>query len=395
MQLWNKFRSLSKSQKYYLSFISFVWIHEYFATIWRRLGIENADIPNAFILLLLFFLSRNQWKGRIKFIDFSAFIILGIAYILSPMIYPETEAWVESKSFSFLFATLSFIFVGLIFNSSENTYWLIRLCRLAVVINISFMFIRAGSGAEAQEEQMHRAYILLPSVLYLIWQTLESYSKTNLFFSLVGFFIVCSMGSRGPFVCILFFMGIYLFFFKEYRYKKMIRFCIIVCSAVLYQCSKDFAEFMIVILAKFNLSTRIFDKLLENSLVNYESSSARDSIHALLFDKLRLESDGIGFGFFSDRIKIGGYAHNIFIELWFDFGYIIGSIFALSILLLAFYYITRNNINENEKIFSIILFTVSLVKLQFSGSYILDTGLFFFIGYCINGIRRNYKHLKI
>ena len=378
---------LSFGDKFYLIFISYFWLIGYSSGFWNRLGMD-VDIANFVILLLLSLLSFNKWKNKIRLSDIFLYLIITILYFISSLIYPNTYDDIFSHAFEVVFVTFSFLFIGISFKNKEYSGWITTLSFGAIVINILYLLFFHSNVNDY--ESMNRAYILLPSVLYILWQCFEHFKFKTFLMFIIGFVLECSMGSRGPFVCILFFTAVYLLFFKRYKHGNVIRICIVGVSALLYFISTLLAELMIIIMSGLGMSTRIFDKVLNDALINYENSSGRDSIQTMLLKKLQQDDVGLGFGLFSDRKLTGHYAHNILIELWYSFGYMIGSLLLLLVLLLfvRFLFICKNN---DSKIFALIFFTVTIIKMCFSGTFIEDPFLYFFIGYCIYGIREANK----
>lgn len=391
MNIFRKYGQLDTNGRLYLLFISFFWLFDFFGALWRRVGVEPS-VANFILLMILALLCYGKWRHLVRISDVSLFFFFILIYLLSPFVYPKTQILVYSNAFEVLCLLAPFYFVGVAFNVKEYTYWITLLSRLAVIVNVLYS-LRSSTGAEIDEESMHKAYILLPSVLFILWQFMERYKLIDLLFFALGFFMECSMGSRGPFVCILFFTVMYLLFFREWKYKRTIRIVLIAVGTFLYLLSKYIAEIMIILLATFGKSTRIFDKMLDDSLINYENSSGRDQIHEEIFQKLSADNVGIGYGLYSDRILTDGYyAHNIFIELWCSFGYVIGSILVGIILVLFIRFFLKSKGND-VKIFGLIFFTASFIKLMFSGSFIIDGYFYFLLGYCINGLResKSYK----
>ena len=216
----------------------------------------------------------------------------------------------------------------------------------------------------------------------------EDFKKVDLLFFAIGFFMLSSMGSRGPFVCVLFFALVYLFFFKEWKHKTIVRVVLVLSGIVLYALSSYIAMFMVQLLGSIGLSTRIFDSMLEDAMFNYENSNGRDIIQEELLQQLSMDTKGFGYGLFSDRVfsSFGFSAHNMIIEIWFSFGYYIGTtILALLLLLFARFFVKVKD--NHAKVFGLVFFTSSIIKLMFSDCFILDGLLFFLIGYCVNELR--------
>ena len=148
---------------------------------------------------------------------------------------------------------------------------------------------------------------------------------------------------------------------------------------------------MVGLLSLAGKSTRIFDLMLDDSLINYENSNGRDMLQGYLLQKLD-SNNGEGFGLLADRLEVG-FAHNIFVELWYAYGYVIGSIIVGLFLLLIVILIIKTK-KTNTRIIVILFFTAGFVKLLFSSSFIVDGSFFFLIGLCINGIREAKKQSK-
>lgn len=386
MSLLQKYRQMGTDSQLYLIFISFFWLYGYFGAFWRRIGIEP-NIANTIFLFILAMACHGKWRHSVRASDIALYLIFVFLYFISAAIYPVSRVLVMKFAFEVLLVAAPFYFVGVIFKAEEYSYWLVLLSRLSIIINVIFSLFFSSQSSDIVEE-MHRAYMILPSVLYLLWRMLESFKKVDLLFFAIGFFMLSSMGSRGPFVCVLLFALVYLFSFKEWKHKTVVRVVLILSGIVLYALSSYIAMFMVQLLGSIGLSTRIFDSILEDAMFNYENSNGRDIIQEELLQQLSMDYKGFGYGLFSDRIfsSYGFSAHNMIIELWFSFGYYIGSaILGLLLLLFVRFFI---KVKDNHIIvFGLIIFTSSVVKLMFSDCFILDGLLFFLIGYCVNGLR--------
>ena len=85
---------------------------------------------------------------------------------------------------------------------------------------------------------------------------------------------------------------------------------------------------------------------------------------------------------------IGIYAHNLLIELWVEFGLIIGTVLLLSLVITLWRaYINSNS--EVEKGIIITMLCASFFKMFLSGSYIDEGPIFLLIGLCVGVIRKN------
>lgn len=105
-----------------------------------------------------------------------------------------------------------------------------------------------------------------------------------------------------------------------------------------------------------------------------------------------IENKGVPAGFCADRPLLMGmdqiYSHNFFSELLLTFGYILGGVLVLSLLILIVRAIKCVK-NIEEFSFGTILFCCSIIKLQVSGTFLSEPMLYLFIGYCVSLIRKN------
>ena len=383
MSLVQKYRQMGTDGRLYLIFISFFWLYGFLGAFWRRIGIEP-NIANTIFLFILAMACHGKWRHSVRISDIAFYLLFVCFYFISTVIYPISKDLVMKNAFEVLFVVVPFFFVGIIFKDEEYRDWLMLLSRLAILINVVFSIL---FFSELDEEAMHRAYVLLPSVLFVLRQLLERFKLLDLLFFALGFFMLTSLGTRGPFVCVLFFAIAYLFYFKEWKHKMVVRVVLIIIGIALIALSTYIAEFMVQILGSVGLSTRIFDSMLNDALLNYENSNGRDLIQQELFQQLNNDYRGIGFGLFSDRLVTGGFsAHNIVVEFWFSFGYYLGSVL-LGMFLVLFIKFFYKPIYNHTKAFGLIFFASSFIKLMFSGSFIMEGYFFFIIGYAINGLR--------
>ena len=389
MNVFKEFSRLNFSSRIYVIFLGCFWLLGYFAAFWRRLGIEDAGvtIANSILLILLAMLCMKQWQKKIRIQDYAFFILLILIYFFNSTIYPATAKLIKFYAVDVTLGAMPFFFWGLFFKYEGNEKWITILSRTAIIVNIVYSSI-SSADVDNIDEQMNRAYMLLPSVLYLLWMFFERYNYVDLIFFLIGFFLECSMGTRGPFLCILFFAAVYLLFFKEYRHPTSMRLLIVIGTLLLLSLSTPIAYMMVGLLSLAGKSTRIFDLMLDDSLINYENSNGRDELQGFLLQKLN-SNNGEGFGLLADRLEVG-FAHNIFVELWYDYGYVLGSIIVGVYLLLIVLLIVKAKQNKT-RILVILFFTASFVKLLFSSSFIVDGYFFFLIGLCISGIRDSKK----
>ena len=110
--------------------------------------------------------------------------------------------------------------------------------------------------------------------------------------------------------------------------------------------------------------------------------SGRDIIYRGVMAEI-IESPWLGIGIAGDRrVLSGGYTHNFFIELIGNFGFILGILVSVGIIILI---IKALIIKDRDK-YNLIIIWMSLgfVHLMVSGSYLTDINFWIFLGLMIS-----------
>lgn len=197
--------------------------------------------------------------------------------------------------------------------------------------------------------------ILLPMI------SLYSYnSKLSKTISIVLFFIVISIGSRGAAGIFL----IYVMYDIVQRNKKLI--LPISILAVLFILSlTDIVEW----LASIGLKSRTITLLLEG---NIDNLSERDYIYNEVIEKLKV-SPICGYGLWADRVILKNtdtYCHNIVLEILLNWGMILGAIILLGITFSIMYLYVRSDKYERNIIVK--YFCALIMPFMASQSYLVD-----------------------
>ena len=93
-----------------------------------------------------------------------------------------------------------------------------------------------------------------------------------------------------------------------------------------------------------------------------------------------------GYGIMGDRVVLGTYCHNIFLELLCDFGVVLGTLFIVALVAIIFIAIRKTWKTEYFFFVSGMIIAV-VVKLMFSNSYIVEPDFFFMLGISIAASR--------
>lgn len=238
---------------------------------------------------------------------------------------------------------------------------------------------------DTSEYNMELAYSILPHVLMVSWRALKSFVILNIAPMLLGLMLLLSFGTRGPVICAIVFIAIYLLFIRPSKYQKTMRIITVACAVYAMSFLDQFMTFMQLMTFQLGMSTRIFDKYFEGEL---EDSSGRDYIRETLLRELSIDNSLFGHGVLGSYPYVNTYPHNIVLEFLFSFGWVWG----IAILFCIVYIIAKMLINTHQceinVTFGIILVIASILKLCFSSTFVDDALFFMLLGYCVNSSRK-------
>lgn len=317
--------------------------------------------------------------------------VYGIALlVLLLTVFAFPDRWQYMKNDVMKFTLPVVIPIGLCISSIKNLAVLTRsmlyVALLAAILSIFYMYSYLSGGFMMESYSMAFSYSLLFPAFILL-------SKENLFWKLVGIILMLEMlaiGSRGAFlVSTAYFL--YTIFGKKVSFSR-----ITIYGSFLLMFILVFWNIIISALVDlFNLlgiRSRTLSLLMDNEIITHDSG--RDDIASSaweLIDKAPI----LGNGVWADRQYIGGYCHNIFLELLVDFGYV-G--FFLIIFLFLFYQIKIfRKIPTNHKTMYVMMFSL-VVPLLVSSSYLtsFNVGMFLGFSYLISSLynRKLYQNFQ-
>ena len=328
----------------------------------------------------LFKKSSSPKSTNILFPRFSLFI-----YFLNFTFYPENTEFLTDRTYSFLCLALPVYFVGRLIDIEQVEKGLTTISKLCIYIFALYYLFYIGGVTNADSDMdynMSASYKILPHVLIVLWQTMKRISLFNIITALLGILMIFSFGTRGPLVCCISFVLIYILFIGKFRHPILLKTIIVSIGILFLTLLNPIMLGIQYLLTSIGMSTRITDFYFEATL---DVSDARDYIHATLHNVMQSENYFFGHGILSSYNYVDTYPHNLYLELVFSFGYVPGIVIFLSLLLL-FVVAYRKYHNTNIRSFLCVLMCASVIKLFMSGSFLDESLLFFLIGYCVNVI---------
>ncbi len=318
---------------------------------------------------------------NLNFAYLVAYICIAISYQMCFAFFPYNGFYLQEEGFRFLCTVLPFVFLGSFFDNTEkNMSVMDRLAILSIFLVFLYNVVLGKSRIESHVwgGNMVASYNLLPQCLVVLTHFLYKKNVADAISFAVGMFLLFGFGSRGPIVASAF-CGVLLLSHSFMHEKKKIALSILTIGCFVWVIIRFFSNQLMELFVKIGLSTRVFERLLYAEKVE---SSGRD----IVYDKVW---NGIDFlqmhGFAGDRYLLdGAYSHNLFLEMWYSFGILGGSLILLSIFTLVFVALYCSE--KRDSYFLIVLISFVFGQLMFSGSFLKQGWLYFLIGYSFNVI---------
>lgn len=384
---------------FYCLFILFWCEHtvfNYAIQIFRRIPIIGqfylGVIP--FFTLILLVLSFPYLMKGIKGEDILFYCVCIIVILLTMVVFPKNAPYIQKDLWKIIGMTIPLYFIGLRYDHNRFKEILYYASLIGVILTFLYQIYYLSSGRELNPDNMGAAYNLLPSLLYLIYGAFEKKKLLYWIIVIVSFPIIFIFGTRGPMLtCVVFFvveMFIKVISNKSFLLKFLFFcFCIGAFWFVFYtDAIFTLAKFLSDKFKHYGFSTRIFDFFLKGDIA---LSTGRDNLQNSIIHSI-LKFPVFGDGLMGDRVISGNYVHNLFLEIWCDFGVVIGTGVLFVLICIPVKALYKERSDSWNFYFILMLVCLVFTKLMLSGSYITEPYLFLLLGLCVGTIRKNKKN---
>lgn len=313
------------------------------------------------------------------------YMVAMFIFILHYAIFPENRAYIFDLIVPFFFMSLpAFIYTLSIKNFEvfevimKKSSYIVFL--FGALIGILVFTDRASAGSYSMALSY---YMLLPTIMFTD-ELIDKFSVRIASFVGLSLLVILALGSRGAVLCVIVFAFLKIIKSKEkLTYKRALTYLGLCGIGVIsYINLEKILESMYLIFLNFGIRSRSILLFLRDEV----HLSGRESIYDSLIVEL-VNNPVLGIGIGGDRlIRSGGYAHNLFLEIFIDFGLILGAI--ITVFLLAI--IVKCLLIKNRERYSLFIIWLSLgfVHLMVSSTYITDIKFWIFLGVSFNLLRR-------
>ncbi len=320
----------------------------------------------------------------LKRISIYCVVVLFIGLLLFAFAYIQSDTYVYAVRYSktFFLQMIPLFVLGATINDLDHIDKLMEkvLPIITVVCVCAFVSDRIR-GQSFREDDMAYAYWMLPFTVYSIISFIKKpKSIFYIFISIV--LLICQMltGTRGPLLCIISALLLYVLFSE---FKKGGKILIIFLGIGLFLwISSDYFIPSITYLANqlsiFGINNRILLKLQSGEF--FEGSN-REVIYSDIWRAIK-EQPLYGYGFLGDRNHTSShtYPHNLVLEILCQYGCVFGGCLLILLFVMVWKFMKMNRKNT----LAIMLVSCSVVKLFISGTYITEELFFVLLGVMCN-----------
>ena len=399
-----------------IAFISFYCIDLIKLVLINILGnniYAKSIIPTIFVYLILI-LGIVKEKKKIKVDTILLLMGILILFVASGIVFPENifamlelETW---NSLECVFTLTGGIFAYAFFrliddpkrlyrNLNISSFLLFFWCAIRIVSSLQkggFNKMNVNGIASVSTYDMTVGYrLLFCSIIFSInYFKLHKNRILNLLMAGISFILMIIYGSRTAVASYILFLVLFSIFCDDFsnktkknKFKVIFIFLILVLTYVILFCT-DFLKDIYSFLIQHNFNSRILNTLINGS----ELDIGRTKMWTKSIELIK-SNWVIGLGIYSDRTAFNIYCHQILLEIYLDFGIIIGTIIILY-LIKNIYTMFFKCKNEYFKMIFIIFFSLSFIRLNLSSSFWQDINFWASIAIYISYRKTERRRIK-
>lgn len=322
-------------------------------------------------------------------------------YLISYLVFPMHRSIIFTSLLDiggnpfyllFIFAFPGYLFVRKV-REYEKLVGVFKNFSIAAVLMSLVTFVYWNNIGEPPQYLSFSYGILLPTT-FLILLSMERKKWDFLAVGLVGFILILLAGGRGALVSLICTVIVYLFMNELSPIRKLTLILLFgILGGLIYWQYSNILDFLLITASQHGIDSRTI-RMMKNS--QFLDDSGRFDI---IIENVKNFSV-FGLGMYGDRFISGNsftsYPHNLFVELLVQYGYLLGSVLIILILVLIYKAISIKC--KDFRLLSIALLSTGFFKLLFSSSYLSnEPGFYVLLGLGVNAavINRNMKDPEI
>ena len=346
-----------------------------------------------FLILLGIFSFFRSYKS-VKLDTLCILLFFMAVYAISFLAFPQNRQYLFTGFADYATNPIYLLFLyslpGYVFVRELKDYSYFKRLMLpfsyAVIISSTLVFFLSPQSSAAQ--YMVFSYNMLIHLFFLVLYKPKKHYFMHYAVVSLGLFAFVFGGARGA--MIFFILAAVLVYVTSFKLsiKNLIICSSLAVGGIVFSFFKSAVLLAISsFLEMLSIDSRNFQSILNSELFN-------DNSRFVLYRQTIEDIGVIGKGFMGDRVTLGIYPHNIFLEIWYQFGTVLGT----ALVVLLGFCICRALLRKNsaEYFFIVLLLPCGFLKLLVTGSYLAQEPAFYILlGLCVNALSRSKKHENI
>lgn len=336
----------------------------------------SISIPNGFFgaAQILIFIFLTLWKNKSKIVV-DGIIFLVVAFIL---VLLSQVASVNSKYLVSIMSSDSVLcgyFIMLYYMSEHDADMLLDSMRKISYIMIVYYLIGYFTGTLNDENgkfsYMGFGYGIMPYVAIIMQKAFVKKKGIDILLLISSTILVVVSANRGAIlqwgVCLFVF---YVIYGKHKRSKYVIVFIILLLTIIIAVLPLQGFEILIQMLLNSQLHNTLINRIRNGEFF----VSGREDIYKECWSYI-LQKPLLGYGIGYDRVIFNGsYPHNILLELYLDFGIIIGTLLFMALFRRGIQACSSKNRTSWDDLY--IAYFLPIIIMLFNSNSYLNTKLF-------------------
>lgn len=345
-------------------------------------GIESSSV--SFITkILMALLFVRALPVIVKRITPKVLVVVFVALFVTcfnMLFFPETMKWFVDTTITYYTMCLtSFVVCSTIRSFTQLKVTLLKIARVSAILSMVILGM-SFSGmlvTSTSSYNMGYGYACLPSLLCLIYTFVETGKWYDLLWAICLFGTIFILGSRGPLMGIALFVIYFCgrFLVREKKYLELILMLLVIVLLL------SFYESCFILIAELMDVLGINSRSVRLLAYNLFSDTGRSELYSVLINEIELNPLAIR-GINAEYLSISKYAHNIIIEILYDFGIIIGGVFLLFIITKIIKTLVLKRVDDKNLIVWIFAFSC-IPQLMVSSSLWINQNFWIWLAFII------------
>lgn len=317
------------------------------------------------------------------------YIVASLVFIFEFLFFYKNGLYLIPLLFDFFCICLpSFIYAYSIKDKKVVSMLMINVSQITLGIGTLIGYLVLFRRLNIGEYSMTLSYyLLLPSLVFLN-RYLMNYSVKHLLLFILSAAEITLLGSRGALLSTGLYVILWLLINLKSIYRELNAKILVFNFTLLSGITFFILFFNEIIRYIYNklILMGIHSRTLSLFLNDRVYMSGRDTdLYSVAVDIIS-KNPLLGTGIASDRLYLGNYVHNLFLELAMDFGLIMGLVISLVIIGLAL----KTTFLEEKRTayFILIFFCLGVVPLMVSSSYLVSSWFWIYLGLAIRVLPR-------